>query len=28
MPSEEELTNSLLYGFKIVFDGKTIHNEI
>jgi len=27
MPSEEELPNSHLYGFRIVHDGKTLHDE-
>jgi len=27
MPSEEELTNSVLYGFKVVHDGRTLHDE-
>jgi hypothetical protein len=27
MPSEEELTNSVLHGFKVVHEGRTIHDE-
>jgi len=27
MPSEEELTNSVLHGFKVVHDGRTLHDE-
>lgn len=27
MPSEEELTNSILHGFKVVHNGRTLHDE-
>jgi hypothetical protein len=27
MPSEEELTNSVLHGFKVIHDGRTLHDE-
>jgi hypothetical protein len=27
MPSEEELTNSVLHGFRVVHDGRTLHDE-